>query len=319
MSSTRHAGAKPMHLKSLKIFCDTVSLRSFSKAADENGVSQSNASQVVHQLEERLGLALIDRSTRPFRVTPEGEKYYEGCRSIVRQYDDLERDVRALHGDVAARLTVAAIYSVGLADMSSYLEEFRSVQPKAEVRMEYLHPRRVYDEVESEEADLGVVSFPVKSRRLSVAPWREERMVLVTAPDHPLAGREEVSLEEIDGAPLVAFERGLMIREKLDRILSQHKVDAPIALEFDNIETMKRAIETGAGVGLLPEPTVGAEIASGTLAKIRLVNPSIVRPLGIIYRRDRELSAVAEAFIELLQTHAGDNARAATLETIANR
>ena len=98
-----------MHLKSLKIFCDVVHRRSFSRAADENGVSQSNASQVVQQLEGRLGVRLLDRSKRPFVLTPEGERYYEGCRGIVRKYFDLEREIRSLHEAKAVPLRVASI------------------------------------------------------------------------------------------------------------------------------------------------------------------------------------------------------------------
>lgn len=295
-----------MHLKSLKIYCDTVSLRSFSRAADENGVSQSNASQVVHSLEERLGVELIDRSTRPFRLTPAGEKYYEGCRGIVRRYDDLEREVQALHGRVEAQLAVGAIYSVGLADMSHYLDEFRESWPGAEVKIEYWRPDKVYHAVETEEVDLGIVSYPHKTRRLGFEPWRDEPLVLVCPPDHPLASPDEVELEVLEGQAFVALELGLPVRDKLDRLLAKHKIEVEIVHEFDNIETIKRAVESGAGVSLLPAPTVAREVASGTLRATPLADRSIVRPLGILFRRDRNLSGVAKAFIGLLKSHASD-------------
>ena len=86
-----------MHIRWLKIFCDVVDQGSFSHAAEANGVSQSNASQVVHQLEERLGVQLIDRSKRPFVLTPEGHRFHEGARVIVQRFEDLEREVRSLH------------------------------------------------------------------------------------------------------------------------------------------------------------------------------------------------------------------------------
>ena len=299
-----------MHLKSLKIYCDTVALRSFSKAAEENGVSQSNASQVIHQLEEKLGVHLIDRSTRPFRVTPAGEKYYDGCRGIVRRYEDLEREVQSLHDEVASRITVAAIYSVSLADMNHCVEQFRATYPKADVRIEYWHPSKVLEAVESEEADLGIVSYPHKTRRLAAIPWREERLVLVCRPDHPLAGKEEVPLAAINGEAFVAFQRELMIREKIDRLLAKHRIETPVALEFDNIENMKRAVEAGAGVSLLPEPTVAREVKAGALARVRLDDPTIVRPLGIVHRRDRELSVAGEAFVSRLLADSGGGGRA---------
>ena len=160
-----------MHLKSLKVFCDVVHRRSFSKAADENGISQSGASQVVLQLEEHLGVKLLDRSKRPFLLTSEGEVFYEGCRKLVDRYVALEDEVRTLHSEVAGRVRVASIYSVGLHLMDRYLQEFLTRYPKANVRLEYLHPHRVYDAIDSDQADIGLVSYPKSSRMLKAIPW----------------------------------------------------------------------------------------------------------------------------------------------------
>ena len=155
-----------MHMKSLKVFCDVVGRRSFSRAAEENGISQSGASQVVNQLERHLGAKLIDRSKRPFTLTPEGEIYYSGCRKLVERYFLLEERMRTLHDEVAGRVRVASIYSVGLHHMNRYLHQFLSQFPKANVRLEYLHPHRVYEAVEKDQADLGLVSYPKPSRTI---------------------------------------------------------------------------------------------------------------------------------------------------------
>jgi DNA-binding transcriptional LysR family regulator len=308
-----------MHIRFLRIFCDIVDLASFSRAAEANGVSQSNASQVVHQLEERLGVQLIDRSKRPFVITPEGQRFLEGCRVIVQRYDDLEREVRSLHEAVVSRLTVASIYSVGLAHMSRFLREFLAVNPKADVRLEYLHPHRVYEAVDSGQADLGLVSYPEESDSLAAIAWRTEPMVLVCHPGHALAGHTSVSLTDLRGEPMVAFQSGLKIREETDRALADEDVTVDVALEFDNIETMKRAIEIGAGVSLLPAPTVEREVGDGTLAKVPLDDPALVRPLGIIHRRDRKLSDTAERFIKLLQVAAVEANLAAANGHISRR
>jgi len=293
-----------MHLRFLKIFCDIADLRSFSRAAKANSVSQSNASQVVHHLEEHFGVQLIDRSKRPFMLTPEGKRFHEGARVIVQRYDDLEREVRSLHEAVAARITVASIYSVGLAHMSGCLREFLAAHPQADVRLEYLHPHRVYETVDSGLADLGLVSYPEESAGLTTIPWRSEPMVLVCYPAHPLTRRRSAALEMLRGESFVAFQVGLKIREEIDRVLALHRVSAKVALEFDNIETIKRAIEIGAGISLLPEPTIAREIESGSLVQIPLEGQPLVRPLGIIHRRDRNLSETAKQFIELLRSQA---------------
>jgi DNA-binding transcriptional LysR family regulator len=223
---------------------------------------------------------------------------------IVQRYDDLEREVRSLHEAVVARLTVASIYSVGLAHMSRFLREFLSANPKADVRLEYLHPHRVYEAVDSGQADLGLVSYPEQSESLAVITWRDEPMVLVCHPEHRLASRSSVSLADLRGEAMVAFQTGLRIREEIDRELAENDVDVAIALEFDNIETMKRAIEIGSGISILPAPTVAQEVADGTLIKVPLDDRTWVRPLGIIHRRDRKLSDTAERLIKMLRSTA---------------
>jgi DNA-binding transcriptional LysR family regulator len=293
-----------VHLKSLKVFCDVVRQRSFSRAADENAISQSAASQVVLQLEEGLGVRLIDRSKRPFVLTPEGEVYYEGCRGVVERYFALEDKVRTLHQEVAGCVRVASIYSVGLHHMSCYLQEFLSQHPRANVRLEYLHPHRVYQSIEDDTADLGLVSYPKSSRTLTAIEWREEPMVLVCSPAHRLAGRASVALADLDGEKMVGFDSNLTIRREIDRVLNLHRVDVQVVMEFDNIETIKRAIEIDAGVGLLPEPTVLREVEAGTLATVSLETDELVRPLGIVHRRGKELNDTAWRFIELLKRNA---------------
>ena len=295
-----------MNLKSLKVFCDIVSRRSFSKAAADNGLSQSSASQVVGQLEAHLGVRLIDRSTRPPAATREGQIFFEGCRKILAAYDALEDQVRTLHDEVAGRVRVAAIYSVGLHHMSRYVQEFMSRHPKANVRLEYLHPDRVLESVEQGQADIGIVSYPRSTRTLEAEPWREEPMVLVCAPGNPFAGRVQVALGELHGQRMVAFDSDLVIRHELDRALAAASAEPAIVMEFDNIETIKRAVEIDAGVALLPEPTVGRELAAGTLAAVRLAGDELIRPLGIIHARGKPLPPTAERFVELLRGHARD-------------
>jgi DNA-binding transcriptional LysR family regulator len=291
-----------MHLKSLKIFCDIVGWRSFSRAAEENGISQSGASQVVHQVEMRLGVKLIDRSKRPFMLTPEGEAYYEGCRKLVQRYDALEDQVRTLHEDVSGRVRVTSIYSVGLHHMSRYMQRFLTEYPKANVRLAYQHPHEVYDAVEKDQADIGLVSYPRASRAIEAIPWREEPMVLVCAPTHRLAGRDRIRLEELAGENIIGFDSDLTIRHEIDRVLAEHGVDVRVVMEFDNIETIKQAVEIDAGVALLPEPTVMREVETQSLKSVRLTTDELVRPLGIIHRRGKELGITTRRFIELLQT-----------------
>jgi len=301
-----------MHVKSLKVFCDVVARRSFSRAADENGISQSGASQVVHQLEQRLDVKLIDRSKRPFVLTQEGEVYYQGCRRLVERYYALEEDVRTLHHEVAGRVGVASIYSIGLSHMNRFIKEFLTEYPRADVRLQYQHPSKVYEFVESDQVDLGLVSYPRSSRTIEVIPWREEPMVLVCAPEHPLARRKSVPLAQLDGLDTVGFDDNLHIRQEIDRVFGARQIEVNVVMAFDNIETIKRAIEINAGVSLLPEPTVSREVASGSLAAVPLSGEKMVRQLGIIHRRGKEFGKTAQRFLHQLRDEASDQGESET-------
>lgn len=292
-----------MHIKSLKVFCDVVSQRSFSRAADDNGISQSGASQIVHQLEDHLAVKLLDRSKRPFVLTREGEIYYDGCRKIVQRYSALEEEVRTLHEEVAGKVSVASIYSVGLSHMNRIVQQFMGKHPRANVRVQYQHPDRVYELVESDQVDLGLVSYPRSSRNIKAIAWREEPMVVVCSPSHKLASRDAVKLEDLNGLDMVSFDSDLEIRHEIDRVLTGGGVQLNVVMEFDNTETIKRAIEIDAGISLLPAPTVDREVQAGSLKALPLEGAEILRPVGIIHRRGKELGKTARRFLQLLQEH----------------
>jgi len=291
-----------MQLESLKIYCDVVRWASFSRGAKENGISQPSASQVVHQLEARLGVKLIDRSKRPLVPTAHGKLYYEGCKDLVGRYAEVENRVKAFGDDrhLGGTVRVAAIYSVGFHDMSRYVEQFRASYPEADVRIEYLHPTRVIERVMADEAELGLVSFPRKWPELMAIPWREEEMVLAVHPTHRLAGLDVVDAAELDGETFVGFEAALPIRRAIDRFLRKNDVHVKVALEFDNIETIKRAVEVPSGVAILPAPTLVGEVKAGTLRAVRFRDRRPTRPLAIIHRRSDQLGLAASRFLGLL-------------------
>jgi DNA-binding transcriptional LysR family regulator len=289
-----------MQFEALKVYCDVARFRSFSQAAAANDLTQPAASQIVSQLEKRLGVKLVDRSTRPPQLTPEGQTYYEGVRQLVERYLEIESTIRQSQPDMATLVQVAAIYSVGLRDMNQYIELFGAGHPAEKVQIEYLHPDRVYEKVLDGSADLGLVSFPKKSRGLVALPWRDEEMVLTCAPGHPLARQRTVKVSRLAKHSFVAFDRGLTIRREIDRFFKEHGVAVEAALEFDNIETIKHAVEVS-GVTLLPLPTIEREIASRTLAAVRLADARMVRPLAIIHRRNGRMSPAVQRFVELLR------------------
>lgn len=306
-----------MNIETIRLFCDVVQHQSFSRGAAANEVSQSAATQSVHRMERHFGVQLVDRTKRPFVLTPEGQACYEGLREMLEVYDSVEARVRSLRKEVSGTVRVAAIYSVGLHDMSRCMQQFMRRYPKAKVRLEYLRPNKIYDAVLNSEIDLGVVSYPASSADIAVVPLRIERMVLVCHPEHKLAGRKAITAEHLRDEDFVAFDRDLIIRKEVDRYLRQRSVSVRVVMEFDNIETIKQAVEIGAGISILPEPTVRRETQAGSLVAVRLIAPQLERPIGIIHRQRKTFTPTAMKFMELLKLQQGDQSQPAVEPTEA--
>jgi DNA-binding transcriptional LysR family regulator len=185
--------------------------------------------------------------------------------------------------------------------MSRHMQPFMSAHPRARVLLECLHPHKVVEAVMNDEADLGVLSYPVSTRALEVLPLRTEPMVLVSHPTHRLARRRLAGPADLQGERFVAFDHDLAIRKAIDRVLKQHNIKVDVVMEFDNVETIKRAIGIAAGVSILPRPAVLLEIGMRTLAAVALAMPGLVRPIGIIRRKGKPLTPVVSRFIEALR------------------
>ncbi len=291
-------------LENFKIFKDIAQTKRFSRGAAMNGISQSAASQLIQQLERRLGVPLFDRSKRPLELTRSGQIYYEACREILSRYEEAEAEIEALKEEGSGSVRLACIYSIGLHEMARRTAEFQQMHPKARVHLEYLRPDKIYEAVQEDQTDLGLVSYPTPGKDLKVEQWRQERMVLVVYPSHALAGREEVDPAEVAGERFVSFDEDLAIRKALDRFLRACGVRLQPVLEFDNIQMIKEAVAIGSGISILPEQTVAEEVAQKRLAAAPFRGASLARPVGFLYRRGKKLSPTARQFLEFLKSRA---------------
>jgi len=294
-----------MQIETLKIFCDLVETKSFSQAAERNFVTQSAVSQQVRGLEGRFKRRLLERvrGRRELHLTQEGEAFYEASCEVLQAYGRLEESMRSLSGTVGGTVRVATVYSVGLHELPPVVREFMGLYPRAKIDLEYSRTTRVVRDVLSGAVDLGVVAYPEKRRGLEVVPLGGDRLVFICRPEHALARRKKLRTSDLQGQNFIHFERDIPTRRAIDRILRAHSITVQRVAEFDNIETIKRAVEVGLGVAVVPRPSVLDERRSGQLAVIPLVEPEWERAVGIIYRSDRALSTAGRKFVELLQRH----------------
>ncbi len=290
-----------MQIESLKVFCDLAETESFTKSALINHVTQSAVSQQISSLERTFKSLLIERSKKKFRLTREGQVLYEYSKQIIQTYDSLFHKLQEIKDIISGTIRVSTIYSVGLHDLPPYLKKFLKAYPTVNVHIEYRRSNQVYDDVLGNVVDLGLVAYPAKDTKLEIVPLRKDMLVLICHPQHPFAKNKSVRLKAIDGQKLISFEPDIPTRRATDKILKDQNITVQHAMEFDNIETVKRAVEIDAGIAIVPQGTITQEVSKQTLAEIRIEDAEFYRPLAAIYKKNKVLSPAMKQFLSVLK------------------
>lgn len=289
-----------MHIENFKIFSDLVESESFSRSAKLNGITQSAVSQQLRAMEKHFKVLIVDRSQKQFRLTREGQKLYESAKEILYLYERLDCELQEMKKVISGNIKLATIYSVGLHELPPYLKIFMQKYPSVNVHVEYRRSNLVYEDILQNAVDMGVVAFPAKNRQLEIIPFTNDRMIVVVSPEHPLAKRRTLALEELEGQRFVGFDRDIPTRKAIDEIFRVAKVSVEPVMEFDNIETVKRAVEINAGMAILPASTIRQEETQGLLHGIPFKGKQFDRPIALVHRKGRVLTPAMRQFIALL-------------------
>jgi DNA-binding transcriptional LysR family regulator len=290
-----------MQIESLKVFCDLAETESFTKAAQINSVTQSAVSQQISSLERIFKSLLIERSKKKFRLTREGQVLYDYSKQIIQTYESLHSKLQDLKDIISGTIRVATIYSIGLHDLPPYVKRFMKNYPTVNVHVEYRRANQVYEDVFSNVVDMGLVAYPTKDSKLEIIPLRKEPLVVICHPQHVFAKQKSIKLKVLAGQKVIGFEPDIPTRKALDKILREYGVDIKHVMEFDNVETVKRAVEIDAGVSIVPIGTVTQEINKNTLAAVEIEDGEFYRPLAAIYKKNKVLSPAMKQFLSLLK------------------
>lgn len=290
-----------MQVETLKVFCDLVESGSFSQSAVRNFITQSAVSQQIRALESRFNTPLLVRQGRAVYPTEAGRVLYEGAREILDRFERVDLRLRSMGEETTGTVRIATIYSVGLYEMSMVIKTFLKTYPKVKLHVEYSRANRVYEACLKGDVDIGIVTYPKARRGILVMPLPADTLILICSPQHPFARARQIDVRKLNGQNFVAFERDIPSRRAIDQILRAHKVEVRIVMELDNIETIKRSVEIGAGVSIVPQFSVQREVQTGALAEVRFTRQTFLRPLGVIVKRSRSLTLAAQKLIELLQ------------------
>ncbi len=290
-----------MQIESLKVFCDLAETESFTKAAQINKVTQSAVSQQISSLERTFKSLLIERSKKKFRLTREGQVLYDYSKQVIATYEALNSKLQEIKDIISGTIRVATIYSIGLHDLPPYLKKFLKSYPTVNVHVEYRRANQVYDDVIGNVVDLGLVAYPQRDNKLEIYQLRRDPLVLIVHPQHPLAKNKSIRLKGLTGQKFIGFEPDIPTRKAIDRLLKENSVQVDHVMEFDNIETVKRAVEIDAGVAIVPQGTVIQEVAKQTLVQVGLDDGDFYRPLAAIYKNNKVLSPAMKQFLVILK------------------
>ena len=288
-------------IHSLRIFCDLVDTRSFTETGRRNYLTQSAVSQHLKALEQKFGHPLLERENRrQLGLTQAGRVVYASAQRILAEYRRLEVALRKPPREVSGTLRVAATLTVGLYELQPSLTAFMKQYPKIDLQLTYLRASELYEAVLTGRAELGVIAHPDPHPQLDADLFKKDRLVLIVPNTHAWAGFKRLSLKRLTGKPFIAMQASSLTRKALDRIMRRHGVKVNVVHEFDNLELIKRAVEVGVGVSIVPQGTVRTEVDHGTLKQIDLAEGPLEQPIKILTKKYAERSLPAQKFLSAL-------------------
>lgn len=294
-----------MELTELQVFQAVAAEHSFSRAAARLHRTQPAVSQAIRRLEEELGERLFDRSSKGGRLTEAGAILLDYAERLTRLRDEAEGAVRELQelrrGRVVIGVNEAAVHI-----LLPIVVQFREAHPAAEVEMRRVHSRQIPGEVLNRSLDFGFVTFEPAERGLLSVPLGVDELVMLAHPKHPLARRRQITMEEFGRQTVIAHNDYSPRRERVLRLFEEKHAAINIQISLASLDGIKRAVEMGLGVALLPRRCALSEIARKQLAAVRVPQLGMPRDLRLVYRRTGEASRAASAFLTAAKAHASE-------------
>jgi DNA-binding transcriptional LysR family regulator len=292
-----------LDLFQLETFLAVAEERSFSRAAARLHRTQPAVSQIIAKLEGELGEVLLDRASRDGTLTDAGEVLRDYAMKLLNLRAEASgalTELRELH---RGRLNIAAneytcLYLLPL------LDEFRRLNPRIKVTVQRALASRIADDLLVHSVEIGVMSFkPEDAQIRSVVVFRDE-LDFVVNPNHAFAHAGEVSIRQLGAENFIAHNISSPQRQKVIDTFRRHKTPLRMGVELPSLEAIKRFVEMGNGVALVPGLTVRTELASGALVRVRVKELQLERRLRLVYRKQASLSHVAVAFLKVVEAYA---------------
>jgi DNA-binding transcriptional LysR family regulator len=286
-----------MDLAELQVFVTVATERSFSRAAARLHRTQPAVSQAVRRLEDELGERLFDRSAKDGKLTEAGRVLLDYAQRLMRLAEEADVAVRELRDLRRGRVLVGA-NEAAVHALLPVVQRFRERHPGVQVDVRRIPSRQIGVEVLQRSLDFGVLSFAPPEAGLASVVIGDDELVMLVAPGHPLAARKEVTIAEFGRQTVIAHNEASPARERVLRLFEQRHAPLNIQIALPSLDGIKRAVEMGLGVALLPRRCALAEISRGTLVAVRVAQVRLPRHMRLVYRQGGQLSHAAAAFLE---------------------
>ena len=287
-----------MTFEDLRVFVTVAAERSFSRAARKLRRTQPAVSQAIRRLEEATGERLIERSSRDGTLTDAGGLLLDYASRLLRLVDEAGAAVADLRDVRKGRVLIGA-NEAGVHALLPIIEAFQQQYPAVLVEVRRVHSRLMAQEVSLHAVDFGVITFVPAERDLVSFPLYQDELVLLVPPGHALAARTQITMEEVGRQPVIAHNDPSPARERVLRMYEQRRAPLNIRMSLPSLDGIKRAVEMGLGVALLPRRCALREISRGQLAEVRVPELRSPRQVRFVYKKAGELSHAAKAFLEV--------------------
>jgi DNA-binding transcriptional LysR family regulator len=287
-----------MDINQLEVLVTVAREKSFSRAAEVLNRTQPAVSQAVRRLEQEIGEKLFDRSSKDGTLTLEGEMLVDYARQILNLRHSAQSAIREIKNLHTGKVTISANEHTVFCVLP-VIAEFNKRYPQIKVEVRRGVASRIPKEITARDVELGVISFQPSDRSIKAVPVMVDELLLIVSPDHRFAGRTSISVRELGTETLIAHNAPSPYRKKVIETFEKHKTMLNISVELPSLEAIKRLVEAGAGVALVPKLAAATDVDSGRLVGLSVKEMKLERKLNIIYRRNSALSYAAKEFLKI--------------------
>ncbi len=283
----------------IKSFIAVAQTGSFRLAAQRNNITQPAVSQHIHILEQKFQCSLFERSSRKTVLTPAGRVLLVFAQQMMDSYQNACAEIEKMNNLFIGSIRIASVYSIGLYQLKPIIQRFLKAYPKINIHLEYCHHNLVYQMVQDRLVDFGMIAFPKEIKGLQIKIFKYDRLVLVQSPKHRFFKKNEKgALKKLNNMNFVGIDSRTPTGGAINQFFKAHQVRVNLVKEYENIETIKDAVEIGLGCSILPKTTIAQELKGSLLEIVPLQGFNLKRPLGLVHSDKKTFTKAAKIFLE---------------------